>query len=262
VFGVTVRREMADKGPEDLTVAAARRPAAAARTQHADLAVVLALTLGTGAVDAVSYFSLNHVFTANMSGNIALLGIGLVKGPGAVMGNVFAFAGFILGSIAAARLLRMAAGTPTQRARRMLLIELGLLIAVTGALAGLNVNSQASRQYAICLVLAAAMGIQTAVARLLAVSDVNTTVATMTLHDLAAGSRLGGGDSLRWRRRAAVVVALFVGAAIGVGLDQLTPAGGLTFACLIVSGAVLGTVDSPSRRRVLAMANAQVGGTQ
>jgi len=53
----------------------------------ADLAVVLALTLGTGAVDAVSYFSLDHVFTANMSGNMALLGIGAGNGPGAVLGN-------------------------------------------------------------------------------------------------------------------------------------------------------------------------------
>jgi uncharacterized membrane protein YoaK (UPF0700 family) len=229
---------------------AAMRPRAICSTValRADVAVVLVLTLGTGAVDAVSYFSLNHVFTANMSGNIALLGIGLVNGPSRVFGNVCSFAGFVCGSIAVARLLRASEGTPAQLARRMLTLELGLLLLVTGALARLNIQANAAQRDLVCVVLAAAMGIQTGVARLLAVTDVNTTVATMTLHDLVAGSRLAGGDSLRWRRRAAVVLALLAGAALGVGLDRLTPAGGLAFTCVTVAATVVALRGGFNRR--------------
>jgi len=79
---------------------------------------------------------------------------------------------------------------------------------------------------------------QTGVARRLAVADVNTTVATMTLHDLAAASRWAGGDSTRWARRAGVVAALFAGAAIGVALDSVVRWGGLGFTCLTVAAVV------------------------
>src|SRR5689334_17307564 len=84
--------------------AAPPRPALSGRAMLAKLrglpdedlhvALVLVLTLGTGAVDAVSYFSLDHVFTANMSGNMALLGIGIANGLGTVTGNIYAFGGF------------------------------------------------------------------------------------------------------------------------------------------------------------------------
>jgi uncharacterized membrane protein YoaK (UPF0700 family) len=207
--------------------------------RRGDVAAVLALTLGTGAADAVSYFSLNHVFTANMSGNIALMGIGVVHGLHQVIGNAFSFAGFVCGSVTVGRLLRSGDGSNAQLAARMLSLELGLLVSVACAIAWLKIAANPAQRDAVCVMLAAAMGIQTGVARLLAVSDVNTTVATMTLHDLAAGSRLAGGDSLRWRRRAGVIVALLVGAALGVGLDELTPAGGLVFTCLTVAYAAV-----------------------
>ena len=37
-------------------------------------AVLLALTLVTGVVDAVSFLGLGHIFTANMTGNVVFLG--------------------------------------------------------------------------------------------------------------------------------------------------------------------------------------------
>ena len=39
--------------------------------------MLLVLTVTTGLIDAVSYLGLGHVFTANMTGNIVLLGFGL-----------------------------------------------------------------------------------------------------------------------------------------------------------------------------------------
>jgi len=212
------------------------------------LRIVLALTLSTGAVDAVSYFSLDHVFTANMSGNIALLGIGLATHFGRVAGNAFAFAGFVLGSVAIARCFRLRADRSEHRlALEALALELALLLAVTAIVAAVDTTHADGWRYAVCLLLAAAMGIQTGLSRHLAVKDVNTTVATMTLHDLAAASRLAGGDSLRWRRRAAVVLALLAGAAIGVTLDGVVRWGGLAFTCATVA-AVMATALAAVRR--------------
>jgi uncharacterized membrane protein YoaK (UPF0700 family) len=201
---------------------------------HLEVALVLALTLGTGTVDAVSYFSLDHVFTANMSGNMALLGIGVATSVDHVAGNMFAFAGFVIGSVAAGQLIRRHPGPRHRSAIRALWLQLAILTSLTVVAAVVQLATDAPWRFGVCAALAAAMGLQTGVARHLSVKDVNTTVATMTLHDLAAASRLAGGDSLRWRRRAGVVVGLLAGAAIGVALDRLVPWGGLAFVCLVV----------------------------
>jgi hypothetical protein len=42
----------------------------------------LVLTLTTGVIDAGGYLGLGHVFTANMTGNIVLLGFGIAGGSG------------------------------------------------------------------------------------------------------------------------------------------------------------------------------------
>lgn len=201
------------------------------------LALALTLTLGTGVVDAVSYFALEHVFTANMSGNIALAGIGVVTGIDSVAGNLFAFGGFVAGSIAVARFLRRRRATAVRAVTEALLVELVLLLSLTAAMAAIDVARDQAWRFAVCCSLALAMGIQTGIARHLAVADVNTTVATMTLHDLAAASRLAGGDSVRAGRRALVVLALLAGAAAGVALDRLAPWGGLAAASAVVAAA-------------------------
>src|SRR5437868_15296221 len=55
----------------------------AARSLHHPLArALLALTFTTGLVDAVSYLGLGRVFTANMTGNVVLLGFGVAGAGG------------------------------------------------------------------------------------------------------------------------------------------------------------------------------------
>ena len=53
--------------------------------QHGDDAAIrwslLGLTTVTGVVDAVSFLGLGHIFTANMTGNIVLLGFALAGVP-------------------------------------------------------------------------------------------------------------------------------------------------------------------------------------
>jgi uncharacterized membrane protein YoaK (UPF0700 family) len=209
--------------------------------QH--LLIVMALTLETGVVDAVSYFSLDHVFTANMSGNMALLGIGVSTSLRDVAGNIYAFAGFVVGSIMVARFLRGRSRGVLHSASLALSLQLVLLVALAVVMAIVDTHVHTVWRYAVCGTLALAMGIQTGVARHLAVQDVNTTVATMTLHDLAAASRLAGGKSERWHRRAGVVLALFVGAACGTALDQVVRWGGLALSAAIVAIVLVAALD-------------------
>jgi uncharacterized membrane protein YoaK (UPF0700 family) len=211
--------------------------------------LVLVLTVGTGSVDAVSYFSLDHVFTANMSGNLALLGIGIATHIHNVVGNLYAFAGFVVGSVAVGRLLRTRRGPLLSTTIAALLLQLALLSALTVVVAFVDLAHRDAWRYAVCFLLATAMGLQTGVGRHLAVKDVNTTVATMTLHDLAASSSLAGGDSVRWRRRIGVVLALVVGAALAVMLDNRVRWGGLCFTSVLVAGALVLIVVDLRRSR-------------
>ncbi|MFC7103480.1 DUF1275 family protein [Nonomuraea rubra] len=59
---------------------------------------MLGLALAAGAVDALSFLALGQVFTANMTGNVVLLGLALGYGRTAhVMASGLAFAGFCAG---------------------------------------------------------------------------------------------------------------------------------------------------------------------
>src|ERR1700744_2240775 len=53
---------------------------AAGNINHPLTRALLTLTFTTGLVDGVSYLGLGHVFTANMTGNIVLLGFGIAGG--------------------------------------------------------------------------------------------------------------------------------------------------------------------------------------
>ena len=56
--------------------------AAAASLGHPLTLSLLALTFTTGLIDAASYLGLGHVFTANMTGNVVLLGFGIAGAAG------------------------------------------------------------------------------------------------------------------------------------------------------------------------------------
>src|SRR5260370_21189051 len=55
---------------------------AALSVQHPLVRALLVLTFSTGLIDAVSYLGLGRVFTANMTGNIVLLGFGIAGSGG------------------------------------------------------------------------------------------------------------------------------------------------------------------------------------
>ena len=66
--------------------------------------LLVAMTFVTGLVDAFSYLLLGHVFVANMTGNVVLLGFALVRAPGfSVAASVVSMASFALGALVGGR---------------------------------------------------------------------------------------------------------------------------------------------------------------
>ena len=218
---------------------------AAANLLHPLSLTLLALTFSTGTVDAVSYLGLGHVFTANMTGNIVLLGFGIARAGGLpVVSPIVSLAAFVVGSgIGGALARRMA-----DRHRAHLSYALGLevtLLAGAAILAAATDPHQASvAADATIALMAAAMGVRNATARRLAVPDLTTTVLTMTLTGIAADVRAKDHGRAGLGRRVLAVAAMFAGAVGGALLvlhAGTAPALGLATGLLAVvtAGTVL-----------------------
>ena len=183
------------------------------------LGTLMVLTVVSGLVDAVSYLGLGHVFTANMTGNIAFLGFSLGGAAGfSVPTSLVALGAFLLGAMVGGRLVPTGAGAG--RIRNTFLLQTAALTGAT-VLAVLTVASRGTSRLGLAALLAVGMGLQNAAVRRMAVADMTTTVLTMALTGLASDSSLAGGGNPGARRRAASVVLMLLGAAAGAGLKRL-----------------------------------------
>lgn len=210
------------------------------------LVLMLALTFTTGIVDAVGFLGLDRVFTANMTGNVVILGMALAGADDLpVLGPALALVGFLAGAALGGRVLRAAPAGWSDRTSGT--------FAATGVLAvGLGVGALVAPPVegttwalVVTTLLAVAMGLQAASARRLAVKDVTTVVVTSTLTGLAADSRLAGGTGDGWARRALAVALILVGAAVGalllhVGGERGVGVGMLFAGVLALVAAVVG----------------------
>src|ERR1700758_3322999 len=108
----------------------------AARTIRHPLArTLLVLTFTTGLVDAVSYLGLNHVFTANMTGNVVLLGFGIAgRGGLPVVAPLVSLGAFLVGAGGGGLLARAAGDRHVRHLGVAIAIEI-VLIAVAAVLA-------------------------------------------------------------------------------------------------------------------------------
>jgi uncharacterized membrane protein YoaK (UPF0700 family) len=182
----------------------------------AQLAMMLALTFSTGVIDAVGYLGLDRVFTANMTGNVVILGMALVGADGLpIIGPAVALLGFAVGAAFAGRLLRGLAAGWTSRST-VAFAAVGTTLALM-SLATLLLPSPAEPLLAVITgVLAVAMGLQAGAARHLAVKDVTTVVVTSTLTGLAADSIFGARSAGHpWARRLGAIALIGAGAALG-----------------------------------------------
>ena len=79
-------------------------------------ATLLVLTATTGIVGAVSYLGLGHVFTANLTGNVVLLGFALVGSPGfLIVPPLVSLGGFLIGAVGGGRLGILLGGASRRR---------------------------------------------------------------------------------------------------------------------------------------------------
>ncbi|HLN05711.1 MAG TPA: YoaK family protein [Acidimicrobiales bacterium] len=178
--------------------------------------LMVAMTLVTGLVDSFSYLVLGHVFVANMTGNVVLLGFALVGTKGfSIAASVAGIAAFGLGALIGGKI-----GSVLGQHRGRLLFTSTTIqvvfLAVAVIVAALSKSPlPAGYRYVLIVVLAAAMGIQNATARELAVPDLTTTVLTLTITGIAADSAIAGGEGSRAGRRLIAVAAMLAGAVVG-----------------------------------------------
>ncbi|HEX2320236.1 MAG TPA: YoaK family protein [Streptosporangiaceae bacterium] len=178
-------------------------------------ATLLVLTVVSGLVDAVSYLGLGHVFTANMTGNVVLLGFAAAGASGfSAPACLTSLGAFLAGAAAAGRAARWLGSR-----RHLLAVAMTTEAVVTGAAAivaaVVSTASQGWPRFTIIAVLAFGMGVRNSTIRRLAVPDLTTTVLTLTLTGLAADSPLAGGDGGHSARRASAVAAMLAGALAG-----------------------------------------------
>lgn len=149
--------------PEGDAAGTARQPRpatsnrAAAHETRADggrslFAVLLALTLFSGLVDAVCYLGLGRVFTANMTGNVVVLGFAAAGAPGfSVTASLTSLGVFLVGAIAGGRLATYGAS----RSRILVLavaVEVGFVAVAAGvAFAAATVATGRGRHTTIAL---------------------------------------------------------------------------------------------------------------
>ncbi|WP_079062745.1 YoaK family protein [Peterkaempfera griseoplana] len=213
----------------------------AGKPAHPALPGALAvLTVVSGFLDAVSYLGLGHVFTANMTGNVVIIGFAAVGTPGfSVTGSLVSLAAFLAGSVCAGRVEQYHRDSPQHIWVRTVLTTEALLLAAATAAA----FASGPTDLLIALV-ALAMGLRNGTVRKLAVPDLTTTVLTLTLTGLASESSLAGGTNPRAGRRLLAVAAMLVGAAAGAVLVNHHGLGWpMLISTVLVGGVAIGYRD-------------------
>lgn len=199
---------------------------------------LLGLTGVTGLVDAVSFLSLGHVFTANMTGNVVFLGFAIAGVPGvSAARSLTALLAFLVGAMVGGKVLAKVGGDAIRPALILFGLEITFLAAAMFAAIGYRGGPSAVyvSVYLIIAFTAVAMGMRNAAVRKLGVADLTTTVLTLTITGLAADSSFAGGSNPRWQRRLGSILAMFVGAAAGAILVRRSVFAALALGVLTMS---------------------------
>lgn len=159
--------------------------------------MMLALTVVTGLVDAVSYLELGRVFVANMTGNVVFSGFAIAGAPGfSFAASLVALAAFAVGALLGGLIVHRSL---THRGRMLLY---ALLVETACALAASIVTLASGHpfvggsRFALIALLGIGLGAQNAVSRALAVPGLTTTVLTLTITGILSDSRFAA-----WRRQ-------------------------------------------------------------
>jgi uncharacterized membrane protein YoaK (UPF0700 family) len=198
---------------------------------------LLGMTAVTGLVDAVSFLSLGHVFTANMTGNIVFLAFATAHVSGlAAARSLTALLAFLMGAILGGRVMaRASADSQIRFAAQAFFLEGVFLFAASFCGIGYrgDLLEHSFQPFALIALTALAMGTRNAAVRKLAIPDLTTTVLTLTLSGLAADSSLANGNNPRLARRVGSVAAMFAGAALGAVVIHYSISAALWLATVI-----------------------------
>jgi uncharacterized membrane protein YoaK (UPF0700 family) len=198
---------------------------------------LLGMTAATGLVDAVSYLSLGRVFTANMTGNIVLLAFATAHVSGlSIARSLTALLAFLAGAILGGRVMAGASADSQMRfAAQAFFLEVAFLFVASFYGIGYrgDLLEHSFQPFALITLTALAMGTRNAAVRKLGVSDLTTTVLTLTITGIGADSSLANGNSPRVGRRVGSVAAMFLGAALGAVVIQYSISAALWLATVI-----------------------------
>jgi uncharacterized membrane protein YoaK (UPF0700 family) len=178
-----------------------------------------ALTVSSGAVDAISFLALGKVFTAFMTGNIVFFGLrvaGALRSPGGVAIFV-SIAAFAAGVYLATRIVTATETTGVWSQRVTIALGVSLIPHAVFEAVWFASDGQPSIDVAHVLLgsWALAMGMQSAAVRRLHVDGIFTTAATATIIFLAGDITNWSATALERRRLAGVLASLFIGATAG-----------------------------------------------
>ncbi|WP_431773840.1 YoaK family protein [Streptomyces cucumeris] len=175
------------------------------------MTAAVALTVATGAMDAISFLALGGVFTSVMTANLSLLGLSTGAHDATLARDAaVALCGYVIGALTSGRIIR-GRGT-ARRARWALageLLALGALWAVWGSAGG---HPSGGCQLALLAVAALAMGGQSGLVRAICPPGFSTTYLTGILTGLLVEVARSG--RVRWADLS-LLVALVAGAACG-----------------------------------------------
>ena len=209
---------------------------------------MLTLSFTTGILDAATYLGLHGVFTANMTGNLIFISLGITgEATIPVLRAFLALGGFALGAAAAGRFLRP--GFAQWRIPVSILF-VGVTLAVCALAHGLGSGSTAVLD-ALTVALAFAMGVQAMAARRVGVGDVTTVVVTSTLAGLFGENRVTGrsADGALTVRRGLAVATMGLGAVVGALLMHVAVEVAIVVPAVLTVG-VAGVLTVCSRRAV------------
>jgi uncharacterized membrane protein YoaK (UPF0700 family) len=192
-----------------------------------------ALTISSGAVDAVSFLALGKVFTAFMTGNFAFLGMAIASTTGSttygvvaprVISILAALAGFAVGVFLATKIVRQHAPHDGEQAtgvvwpaRTTAALGISLLAHLCFVLIWFATSARPGDNVIPVLLAtwALAMGMQSGAVRKLDVGGTFTTAATATFIFLASNVRYLPLMSDERRRLRSILVSLVIGATAG-----------------------------------------------
>jgi uncharacterized membrane protein YoaK (UPF0700 family) len=151
---------------------------------------VVLLTITAGAVNAVSFIAVGKVFSSVITGNMVLLGVAATTGnAGAAIHGGVALAGFSAGVLAGAPIAARGRAGDAESwpggVTATLAAELVVLAAFCGGWEAVHGHPRGGAQITLLILLAAAMGMQSAAVRRL--GQMSSTYLTSTLAGVLAG---------------------------------------------------------------------------